>query len=187
MAPPRQRRPDQDPSSFSDLDRPDIPDGDVSESDTAWSLWEEANRPPDTNFAVTQPASIPMPLTGGDPRYAPTVPQPLDGAGGPSSQKPSGRGVTVAQALNLARRNNRVCPMPEPWLKLYAMLPDKQQVGRDWRPQAPLTGGAWTATPAITKRMCLRDHIEWADAHNALDEVYAFLKDLPDTDWLHVE
>ena len=95
--------------------------------------------------------------------------------------------MTVAQVLNLARKNNRVCPMPGPWQQLYDMLPNKEQVGRDWRPQAPLTGGAWSATPAISKRMCLRDHIEWADSHGILDDVYLFLKALPDDEWLHIE
>jgi hypothetical protein len=31
--------------------------------------------------------------------------------------------------------------------------------------------------------MCLRDHIEWADRQGCLDEVFAFLKSLPEEDW----
>jgi hypothetical protein len=35
--------------------------------------------------------------------------------------------------------------------------------------------------------MCLRDHIEWAQQQGCLDEVYAFLKQLPDGDWHYME
>jgi hypothetical protein len=190
MSTPGQRPPpENDPTSFSDLDRNDVPDAKVSESDTAWALWQDANTPPpDTNFAATQPPSVPMPLPDGDRRYARTVPQGLMKDAAPSPLKsPSAQGVTIAQALAEARRSNRVCPQPQAWQKLYEMLPGKRQDGRNWEPMPPLTGSAWAATASIAKRVCLRDHIEWAARQGCLDAIYAYLKDLPESDWYYME
>jgi hypothetical protein len=96
-------------------------------------------------------------------------------------------GVTLSQVMTEARRNNRACPQPQAWQKLYEMLPGKRQVGRGWEPPPPLTGSAWAATQSLAKRMCLRDHIEWADKHGCLDAVYAYLRQLPEDDWHYME
>jgi hypothetical protein len=187
-APGQRRTPENDPTSFSDLDRNDVPDGNESGSDTTWALWQEANKPPpDTNFHSTQPPSIPMPLPDGDPRYAQTVPQGLVKDTTPSPLKSSAQNVTLTQALTEARRSNRVCPQPQAWKKLYEMLPGKRQDGGKWEPPPPLTGTAWAATPSISKRMCLRDHLEWADRHGCLDAIHAYLKGLPESDWHYMD
>jgi len=189
MSSSRQRRPpESDPTSFSDLDRSDVPDASVSESDTAWALWEEANQPPpDTNFPQTQLPSSPMPLPDGDRRYAPTVPQALMKETAPLALKSSSQGITLSQALAEARRSNRVCPQPQAWQKLYELLPGKRQVGRGWEPPPPLTGSAWAATTSISKRMCLRDHLEWADRQGCLEAIHGYLKNLPESDWYYME
>jgi hypothetical protein len=54
------------------------------------------------------------------------------------------------------------------------------------RPPPPLVGAAWAATPPLSKRMCLRDQVEWADAHGCLDAIYALLKDVPEDQWHHM-
>jgi hypothetical protein len=189
MSAPGQRPPpENDPTSFSDLDRNDVPDGKESESDTAWAMWQEANKPPpDTNFPQTQAPSVPMPLPDGDRRYARTVPQGLMKETAPSPLKPASQGVTLTQALADARRNNRVCPQPQAWQKLYEMLPGKRHDGGVWEPLPPLTGTAWGATTSIAKRVCLRDHLQWADRHGCLDAIHSYLKNLPESDWYYME
>jgi hypothetical protein len=173
---------------YSDVDRAKPPDAKISESDTAWALWQEASSPPPSNFAPTQPVSLPMPLPEGDRRYAATVPSALTKPSNkmPASRAPSIGRVTAQEVLAEARRNNRVCPQPRAWQALYEMLPGKRQVERGWEPAPPLTGTAWTRTPALAKRMCLRDHIEWAERQGCLDAVFEFLKQLPEEDWLYI-
>ena len=189
MALPGKPPPDREPSSFSDLDRDDAAAARETDSDSAWAQFEALNEPPPaTNFGVTQPASIPMPLSEGDPRYATTVPAALTKDTVSAELRPSStRHVTLSEAMTEARRNNRVCPQPAAWQRLYEMLPGKQQDGRNWQPPPPLTGTAWKATRSLAKRMCLRDHLEWADRKGCLDDVYAFLKDLPEGDWHYMD
>jgi hypothetical protein len=175
---------------YTDADRPKAEEPDrIAETETAWALFQELSAPPDTTFAVTQPVSLPMPLPlpKSDPRYASTVPSALTKPT-PQLAQPSARSrqVSVSEVMNEARRNNRVCPQPLAWQKLYEMLPGKVQDERGWQPAPPLTGSAWSRTPSLAKRMCLRDHIEWAGHQGCLDEVFAFLKGLPDTDWHHL-
>ncbi|MBG9390367.1 hypothetical protein [Caenimonas aquaedulcis] len=157
-------------------------------SDSAWALFNElAQAPVEPAFQPTAPASAATPLVKGDRRYAPTVPSPLT-ASAPARPQPTHaiKGITVAEAMVEARRNNRLCPQPLLWKQLYDMLPDKVQGDHGWQPQPPLIGSAWSSTPPLVKRMCLRDHIEWAEGHGVLDEVHAFLKALPETDWHHM-
>ena len=60
-----------------------------------------------------------------------------------------------------------------------------ERLPRDF-PQSPLVGAAWTGTPSIPKRMCFREHIEWAAGHGALQQVYTYMKSLPESDWHHM-
>lgn len=177
----------QDPLYPSDL----IPLPEVREtsSDTSWELWHDLNARQDLIFADTAPASIPMPLPVGDRRYAKTVPGSLPApVPKPGQQTAAGRqGASMTEVMTEVRRNNRLCPLPEPWQHLYDLLPRKEAGARGAsQPPAPLTGRAWASTPSLAKRMCLRDHIEWAQAHGALEAVYAFMKALPEDQWHHM-
>lgn len=179
--------PPGDPSTWSDLDRHELPHANEDESDTAWATFQALSEP--VEFAPTQPASMPMPLPKGDPRYATTVPGALMRDTTPAPLGPLAppvHRITLDAVVAEARRNNRVCPQPQPWQQLYEMLPDKKQNGRTWEPPPPLTGSAWGVTPSMTKRMCLRDQLEWAEKKGRLAEVYAFLKALPEESWHHV-
>lgn len=164
-----------------------LPDVREENSDTAWDLWTTLAAKEDVVFADTTPASIPMPLPQGDRRYATTVPAALTSrAAAPARSAPAGKGVVLGDVLAEARRNNRLCPRPLAWQRLYEMLPDKTQGQRGWQPPPPLTGTAWSTTPPLAKRMCLRDRIEWAETHGCLDGVHAFLKGLPEEEWHHM-
>lgn len=174
---------DRERTTWSDLDRPDAPDASERDSASAWAEFSELSEP--SGFQATQPMSIPMPLPDGDRRYAVTVPGGLLKPTEPAPLEPTVRHVSIEQAMAEARRNNRVCPQPQAWQQLYQMLPGKKQMSRGWEPQAPLTGSAWNVTSAMAKRMCLRDHLEWAASKSCLDEIYAFLKALPEESWHH--
>jgi hypothetical protein len=92
---------------------------------------------------------------------------------------------TQEDILALARRNQRVCPLPQQWNRLYELLPDKRRVGNGWQPALPLILAAWDTTPAMMKMLRLQEHIEWATDHGALPQVARFLASLPEDQWLH--
>ncbi|MEJ6021083.1 hypothetical protein [Ramlibacter sp. PS4R-6] len=91
--------------------------------------------------------------------------------------------VTLDQAMVLARRNNRVCPMLKPWVAFYAVLAEGAPAGLI--PPLAIDGGAWNLAPAMQKRLRLKEQLEWADKHKRLDKACAFLMALPEEDWLH--
>jgi hypothetical protein len=53
-------------------------------------------------------------------------------------------------------------------------------------PSPPLTGVAWSQTPALAKRMCFREQVEWAVTHDCVTAATTFLKSLADTDWYYL-
>jgi hypothetical protein len=93
--------------------------------------------------------------------------------------------TTLDKVLTEAQRNNRACPLPQKWQHLYDLLPDKKRKGLGWEPSLPLILAAWWDTPDMSKMLRLREHIEWADAHGCLEDVYSFLHALPEEQWHH--
>ena len=179
------------PPTRSSLDKPyvrgdliPVPEAVESDSDTAWDTFSALQARQEVHFADTAPASIPMPLPGGDPRYAKTQPAPLKAdPRRPAESAASRKAVTLDGAMQEARRSNRVCPKPAQWQRIYDAMPADAS-GK--RASPPLTGAAWTGTPSLSKRMSFRDHIEWAAAHGALERVVALMKELPEDDWHHM-
>lgn len=94
--------------------------------------------------------------------------------------------ITIDQVLAIATKNGRICPQPQKWQKLYELLPDRKRTGAGWEPPVPLVLGAWSDTPAMSKMLRLREHIEWAEAHGVLEQVNAFLCSLPEEAWHHL-
>jgi hypothetical protein len=150
------------------------------DTDTTWAEWSDLAAAENRRFADTAPATRTV-REPDDRSYAPTTPAPLQNLHALPAT-PVQRELTVVEVMVEARKNNRVCPKPAKWLQLYEMLPDKQRS----EPAAPLVDAAWAATPSIPKRMCLREHIEWAATHGCLQQVYTFMKSLPETDWHHM-
>lgn len=88
--------------------------------------------------------------------------------------------------LEYARLNNRICPQPQAWNRLWNLLPDRtQQPAGRWNPPLPLILAAWWDAKDADKMLRLREHIEWADAHGAIDAVDVFLRGLSEEDWFH--
>lgn len=94
--------------------------------------------------------------------------------------------ATTEKVFAEAQKNDRVCPLPMRWQELYELLPNKKRKGGGWEPAAPLILAAWSETPAISKIIRLREHIEWAERQGCLYRVHAFLKSLPENDWHHI-
>ena len=90
--------------------------------------------------------------------------------------------LTLDDVLAEIRRNNRVCPKPSVWKKLYDYLPNKtaQLV------EVPATVQEWTMTPPLQKRARLRQHIEWAASQGVLKQVHKALVALPEEKWHHM-
>ena len=94
--------------------------------------------------------------------------------------------ATLEQVLADAQRNGRVCPQPQRWQQLYELLPNKRRAGGGWEPALPLILAAWWDTPALSKMMRLREHLEWADTHGCLDRASQFLAGLKEDEWHHL-
>ena len=150
------------------------------DTDTTWAEFSDLQATENRRFADTAPASRHM-RDPDDRSYAPTTPAPLQNLNARPAT-PVLRELTVEEVMVEARKNNRVCPMPEQWMHLYGMLPDKLRS----EPAAPLVDAAWKGTPSIPKRMCLREHIEWAASHGCLLQVFTFMKSLPEDQWHHM-
>jgi hypothetical protein len=87
--------------------------------------------------------------------------------------------------LDYCAENQRICPQPKKWNELWELLPNRVRNGSGWEPALPLILAAWYDTPAMLKMLRLREHIEWAKSHEALDLIDKFLRDLPETEWYH--
>jgi hypothetical protein len=165
------------PREKSALDKPyvrgdliPLPEVVESDSDTDWDTFAALQARQESHFAATQPAPL-----GAPKAQRPASPEPV-------SAKVR-QHATLDETLQEARRNNRVCPKPEFWQRVYDTLP---QDGQGRRASPPLTGPAWSATPSLAKRMSFREHLEWAETHGALDRVFALLKDMGEDDWHHM-
>lgn len=152
------------------------------DTDTSWALFTDLAATENRGFADTAPPTDTMRYAADERSYAATVPSTLQ----PAPRLPARAELSLVEVMVEARRNNRVCPLPARWVTLYDMLPDKKQTGAGWEPAPPLVDAAWKATPSIPKRMCFREHIEWAAAHGCLQQVYTFMKSLPENEWHHM-
>lgn len=89
------------------------------------------------------------------------------------------------QLLEYVTANGRACPQPTHWNALWEMLPNRRRAGNEWEPALPLILAAWWDTPALQKHLRFLEHLEWAHTHGCIDQVDAYLRTLPETDWFH--
>lgn len=164
------------------------PEAVEKEGESVWALFSEISHQYDKRFADTAPNSGAQGLSASEaPGWAKTRPM-----SGPSAlshtrrQSAAQQLFTLEAAMLVARRNNRVCPRPERWAQFAALLPPRKTLRAMQKPPPPITGAAWSATPPLTKRLCFREQIEWAEAQGVLENVMAFMQALPEEDWLHM-
>ena len=93
--------------------------------------------------------------------------------------------TTLEDAIAEATRNKRICPMPPLWNQLYELLPNRKRKGFGWEPALPLILAAWHEASGLSKALRLKEHLEWAESHGALDQVYTFMISLSERDWYH--
>lgn len=186
--------PSKKPASRQRIDDPYLqgdaipaPEAVEKNSDTSWALFNELVERHDRKFSQTVPGSVPATLPGHlmtpSPVQSSTTPPATGAPQGGASHAPLG----VDELMVEARRNNRVCPRLEDWQKLYEMLPGKQLVDGKMVPPPPISPQSWRVTSAMVKRLCLRDHLEWAASNDAVMPVLIFLRKLPEEHWLHME
>lgn len=70
-------------------------------------------------------------------------------------------------------------PAPTEWMTLYEMLPEAPDGSK---PPLPMILGAY-GVPKLAKMIRFREHIEWADRHEALPLVAVYLMILPAEGW----
>ena len=89
--------------------------------------------------------------------------------------------------INFINDNNRVCPQPQIWNKLWEMLKDKERIGvAGWKPPVPLILVAWWDSSDNAKKQRLLDHIEWAEKKGQLFEIADFIYQLKEEQWYHI-
>ena len=150
------------------MPRPEVREG----GESLWALWHEAARSFDHGFAATQPSqAAPLAASGNAAIPAqPPAPPPLH------PLKPE-------VLMVAARYNNRVCPRPAHWERLYEHLGGARHP--DLRPP-PVQPWQWTSVSPLLKRLHFREHIEWAARHRRLKPVALFMGELGEPDWLHM-
>ncbi len=175
-----------DPKAIAAAFLPDpLPTVVERESESAWSEFRELQSVDDRRYITTLIASSFPDDVGPEQRpFANTEPAP--GRALPDPRGASLRGdVTVEAVMLVARRNGRVCPRQEVWLRLYELLPGKRTHGPVWQPSPPVSQEAWEVSSAVAKRLVLREQLEWAARRKALPQILAFLIGLGEGDWHH--
>lgn len=82
--------------------------------------------------------------------------------------------------------SNRLVPMPPKWNDLYGLLKNtRQKPSGGWEPPLPLILAAWYHSMPIEKQLRFKEHLQWAQAQSQLEEIGAFLRSLPESQWCH--
>jgi hypothetical protein len=81
---------------------------------------------------------------------------------------------------------SRLVPMPQQWNKLYGLLKNTRRTpSGGWEPSLPLILAAWAHATPIEKQLRFKEHVEWAQRHDQLAAIGAFLRSLPESQWCH--
>ncbi len=93
---------------------------------------------------------------------------------------------TMENLWEFCTDNNRLVPMPEQWSELFNMLKNtRQKPSGGWEPPLPLILAAWHHSTPMEKQLRFKDHLEWAEKHDQLEDVSTFLLSLPEDQWCH--
>lgn len=183
----KRAEPDRAWQAGDSIPAPEVVHGD---GDSAWALWNAVQEQHEARFAPTAPMTSPppAPATLSPEERAWAMTQPGFKADKPllPARRERQPLFTLEAAMLVARRNNRVCPRPDRWAEFSTLLPPRKTLRGVMQPPAPITGPAWAATPSLTKRLCFREQIEWAERAGLLETVMAFMQTMPETDWLHM-
>lgn len=112
--------------------------------------------------------------------FSKTVPSTIAGLHEPMEH--SRQQLTIDDVMVEVRRFNRICPVEPHWSGLCEVL--RQAVGLE--PPAAIFGPAARSTPKLTKRIRVRDQVEWAAQNGALQVMADFVRALPEDQWVHM-
>jgi hypothetical protein len=87
--------------------------------------------------------------------------------------------------IDYCLEKNRACPLPDAWVKLWRLLPNKVQIGAGYKPSSPLILSGWWYSTNQDKSERLQEHIRWADANGAIEQVDKLLRSLDESEWHH--
>ena len=146
------------PSALAALEP--LPEVTETDSDSSWLLFLSLQTRGTELFARTTPSGLDL------------LPEDAHGTGI----------LAVQEVMSEARRFNRVAPLEPHWQRLCTLL--QEATGR--QPPPPMTAGESAGTPALVKRIRIRDQVEWADQHGQLGAVLDFFQALPEEHWLHI-
>lgn len=91
----------------------------------------------------------------------------------------------LSEVLEIATLRGRVCPKPQPWFDLHALLAGHATPG-ELPPRPPADAQSWKKTSSRAKATCFGDHIRWAaDRPRALHGMAEFLLALREDEWHH--
>jgi hypothetical protein len=140
--------------------------------------WQETPTSPTSLFAAaSQPAALADPPTAASPGAA----QPA----APAARQP--RRIGIADAMAVARRNNRACPKFASWVALHDVLMQAAVRGPGPPPPGPVAREDWAHVSPLNKRLRLREQINWAQGAGCLDRVVALLASLDEDQWEHMQ
>jgi hypothetical protein len=129
------------------------------DTDTSWAAFQALQNEHEQGFKTTQPVTLPD-----------------------AAAARAGGTLGVEDVMQEVRRNNRLCPKPLVWQRLYEWLPHKGPQ----LPPVPATRAEWEQLSPMQKRSRLREHIEWAAVQGVLQKVHEALKALPEERWHHI-
>jgi len=82
--------------------------------------------------------------------------------------------------------HSRLVPMPQQWNRLYGLLKNtRQKPSGGWEPPLPLILAAWHHSLPKEKQLRFKEHLEWAQQNDQLDQIGAFVRALPEDQWCH--
>jgi hypothetical protein len=89
------------------------------------------------------------------------------------------------ELIKYYQSNNKICPQPQLWNKLWEKLKDKERINAVWKPSVPLILAAWWEASDLAKKLRLIEHLDWAEKKGQLKEIGEFLYNLKEEEWYH--
>ena len=89
--------------------------------------------------------------------------------------------LALSQLAAFCLTENRVCPMPVYWVRLWEMI---KRADVDREVPLPLILEAWNETKHLDKMVCLVEQLQHAERNGTLDEAEIYLRALPLSRWL---
>ena len=91
--------------------------------------------------------------------------------------------TSLEELLIASSKDGRVCLQPEPWQRLWEMLPNRRRTDTRWEPALPRILAAWQHTLGAAKRHRFHEHLRRAPLHGASNAAARFLAQLQPEDW----